>query len=539
MAGSLLPSSDEISPVIPDRWIRPLPKRSIKSRLTTEAADQIAYPPNPPTASLPAYSHDYQHEHESFHDDEAHDENCPHYHCNHDDDSDALESVDNDSPIAQRHGTAHRTSPRSPRSQRHGRYNSYSGKSSSAPDGYEAFENTNNKKKRKIPTSGSLSMHQGSLNSEFDHLGLSSAEASNEDLELTRAISTSPSGLGVQGAGRGRTGRKSNARNPLGLSTNGTNVRPNSAKHDQNAATNGENSKADQGIISKAIANATTLLRNPLGKGQETVGVLDQQPKTTPTNSQFTFTCESDAKGVKFPEQSLYSPEYATRVNSAPAAAPSQTPKYSNQAAQYPPAGSQQAPPPHSNSQGAPANNQKQRSRRRKGDVYVLAARQRKLQQEYQNLQHPPSHEDIWICEFCEYESIFGAPPHALVRQYEIKDRRERKRLAEKRRLLEKAKLKGRKGKKQTKNAAKAANSTAQPPGNQQNYDQEPIDQMDDYLDEGYDDAIPMPDPPPPAPAKHTMPGSYAGAGGGGGGTSRTSSGSVAAGDGTGGGTIR
>lgn len=266
--------------------------------------------------------------------------------------------------------------------------------------------------------------------------------------------------------------------------------------------------------------------------------MLDQQPKTTPTNSQFTFTCESDAKGVKFPEQSLYSPEYATRVNSAPAAAPSQTPKYSNQGAPYPPAGSQ-APPPHPNSQGAAANSQKQRPRRRKGDVYVLAARQRKLQQEYQNLQHPPSHEDIWICEFCEYESIFGAPPHALVRQYEIKDRRERKRLAEKRRLLEKAKLKGRKGKKQTKNAAKAANSNAQQPNNQQNYDQEPIDQMDDYLDEGYDDAVPMPDPPPPAPAKHSMPGSYAGAGGGGG-TSRTSSGSAGvAGGGAGGGTIR
>lgn len=262
--------------------------------------------------------------------------------------------------------------------------------------------------------------------------------------------------------------------------------------------------------------------------------MLDQQPKTTPTNSQFTFTCESDAKGVKFPEQSLYSPEYATRVHSAPAAAPSQTPKYTNQ--QYP-----AGPQPQQqqvNGQGVPVSNQKQRPRRRKGDVYVLAARQRKLQQEYQNLQHPPSHEDIWICEFCEYESIFGAPPHALVRQYEIKDRRERKRLAEKRRLLEKAKLKGRKGKKQTKNAAKAANNPAQQNANNQNYDQEP-DQMDDYLDDGYDDAIPLPEHPPQPPAKNTMPGSYAGAGGGGG-TSRTSSGSAGvAGGGPGGGTIR
>lgn len=359
-------------------------------------------------------------------------------------------------------------------------------------------------------------------------MGVSSRDGSTDD--VTQAYDQSPSGgIGVSGAGRSRSARKSNSRNPLGVSVNGSNVRAGSAKYDQSAVANingkrasqrqleetltapsGDGPKADQGIISKAIANATTLLRNPLGKGQENVGVLDQQAKTTPTNSQFTFTCESDAKGVKFPEQSLYSPDYAHRVNSAPAAAPSQTSKYSNnQATQYAGVGSQQAAPPQQPATNPPPQ-QKQRPRRRKGDVYALAARQRKLQQEYSNLQHPPSHEDVWICEFCEYESIFGSPPHALVRQYEIKDRRERKRLAEKRRLLEKAKLKGRKGKKQTKNAAKAANTAAQQPLNNSNYDQQPLDQTDDYLDEGYDeDPIPMPDPPPQALAKQPMPGSY------------------------------
>lgn len=153
----------------------------------------------------------------------------------------------------------------------------------------------------------------------------------------------------------------------------------------------------------------------------------------------------------------------------------------------------------------------KGKPRRRKGDVYALAARQRKLQQEYNNLQHPPSSDDVWICEFCEYESIFGTPPHALIRQYEIKDRREKKRLAEKRRLLEKAKLKGRKGKKQSKNAAKTANSTSQQPINQQAYDQELHDPAaDDYLDDGYeDDTIHMPSAPPPPISNKAMPGSY------------------------------
>lgn len=385
-------------------------------------------------------------------------------------------------------------------------------------------------------------------------MSIASKDGSTDD--MSQGYPTSPSGLGVQGAGRGRTGRKSNARNPLSVSTNGSNARPGSTRHDQGAAANansmesqyfareqtltgetGDGTKADQGIISKAIANATTLLRNPLGKGQENVGVLDQQAKTPPTNSQFTFTCESDAKNVKFPEQSLYSPEYAHRVNSAPAATPSQIQKYSNQGTQYGGTGSQQVPPSQQqvNHNAAAPNNQKQRPRRRKGDVYALAARQRKLQQEYSNLQHPPSPEDIWICEFCEYESIFGSQPHALIRQYEIKDRRERKRLAEKRRLLEKAKLKGRKNKKQSKNAAKAANSTAQQPINQQNYDQQPLDQMDDYLDDGYDDdPIPMPADPPQAPHKQAMPGSY------GTNTGRAGSGSAGiAGGGPGGGAIR
>ena len=65
----------------------------------------------------------------------------------------------------------------------------------------------------------------------------------------------------------------------------------------------------------------------------------------------------------------------------------------------------------------------------------------------------------MWICEFCEYEDIFGVPPVALIRQYEVKDRAERKRQAEKRRLLEKAKAKGRKGKKGNKKGNNNANN--------------------------------------------------------------------------------
>lgn len=150
---------------------------------------------------------------------------------------------------------------------------------------------------------------------------------------------------------------------------------------------------------------------------------------------------------------------------------------------------------------GAPANAPVKKTRRSPGSIYSLAARQRRIQQQYANLHHPPNPEDIWICEFCEYEAIFGRPPEALIRQYEIKDRKERRRLAEKRRLLEKAKMKGRKGKKATKNAAKHAATTQQPA----HAPTEPVpmdghrSHPDDYVGPEYDDeAIPVPSPTPP-----------------------------------------
>jgi len=75
-------------------------------------------------------------------------------------------------------------------------------------------------------------------------------------------------------------------------------------------------------------------------------------------------------------------------------------------------------------------------------------------------MHHPPAPEDYYLCEFCEYELIFGHPPEALIRQYEIKDRRRRREEAERRRLLEKAKMKSRKGKKATNNKMAAKNTT-------------------------------------------------------------------------------
>ena len=165
--------------------------------------------------------HDHYHDHDHDH------EHCDHHHhCHHDDEEDELDSAD-DSPVAVRQATSYRSSPRSPRSSRHQRYGSHSKGSISGPDGYEAFENTNNKKKRKIPTSGSLSLHHGALANDMAHLGISNQDGSADD-------PYGPSGLGVQGAGRGRYARKSNTRHPLGPSVNGSNVRGGASKYDQN-----------------------------------------------------------------------------------------------------------------------------------------------------------------------------------------------------------------------------------------------------------------------------------------------------------------
>lgn len=88
------------------------------------------------------------------------------------------------------------------------------------------------------------------------------------------------------------------------------------------------------------------------------------------------------------------------------------------------------------------------------------AARNRRRSATEHNHNNPPKLEDIWICEFCEYEAIFGEPPRALIRAYELQDRRVRQEEADRRRLLERAKAKARKGKKAGKAAAKGSVAT-------------------------------------------------------------------------------
>jgi len=162
---------------------------------------------------------------------------------------------------------------------------------------------------------------------------------------------------------------------------------------------------------------------------------------------------------------------------------------------------SQQGPPRQNAPHPAPKKN-----RRATAKEYLNAARQRRDEQIRKNERNPVSKEDQWTCEFCEYEQIFGEPPMALIRQYEIKARATRKKDEERQRLLAKVKTKGRKGKK----GSKPAQKTAPPPPDrqpQQSQHHAPTDyhqdqegtQSEEYYDdqEEYDEEGSQDDPPP------------------------------------------
>lgn len=373
-------------------------------------------------------------------------------------------------------------------------------------------------------------------------------------------------GTGISGAGRGRYGRREvkDGRRPLAstaVNSAGGHV-VQQAAHTGLKGTNGEQLRkpmqysADRhqdvhpgqanahtsGIISRAIRSAAESA--PLTPQKENVSLLQQNSNrlSASPKTQFTFTCESDS-GNKMHEQApadVYRDRSAagypvqnnkqrgSAMNGANIHQSTQTANMSNVGAVdnskhyphgLPPIMNPQPPqmPPSQQAQQAqqqPNNQKLPRPRRSQSKELAFAARQRKLQQQYSNYHHKPRREDMWICQFCEYEDIFGEPPMALIRSYEIKDRQERKKAAEKRRLLEKAKQRGRKGKKGSgKNGNKGQGVAPPAPVQDPGYDGAPLD-GDDYFDDedGYDYDPVGPDgeddyddggyypPPPPVP---------------------------------------
>lgn len=259
--------ADTTSSVYPDRPIRPLPKRRLRSRLSPEVAESILYPlEGSPTKVL---FHD-PYEAASRKAGALQNADTPKIRSSsaekeigNDAGKDSYQFKGNDTGsddddsivVTRRYQEPHqRTGVVNIISSRNGHVYSRNeaskltkppmpqstGSSGDSIDGYDSFENTNNKKKRKVPMSGSLGSHQSSLAAEMAQMGISSTR----DIDVTYAeadggvghyygtgSSAKPStsaGNGISGAGRGRYGKAGpknySGRSPLGVSTNGSNA---------------------------------------------------------------------------------------------------------------------------------------------------------------------------------------------------------------------------------------------------------------------------------------------------------------------------
>lgn len=238
-------SPDTSSSMYPDRPIRPMPRRSLRARLSPDQADTIEFPHNPPsTGPLFNFPYSTNGERENRHlrtgENDHHACHCGHTHS--EVESEEEEDVRN-GPVP--------VSPSYQYSRRlHGKpapgvSDAYrkAGSTASSVDGYESFENTNNKKKRKIPNMGTLASMRHTGLSDVAGAGVAHAHetgAMDDGDGPGRYYSSAPStpqhnnsGTGISGAGRGRFGRSASGRSErrvLGNSTNLVNAKASSKR---------------------------------------------------------------------------------------------------------------------------------------------------------------------------------------------------------------------------------------------------------------------------------------------------------------------
>ncbi|CAZ79492.1 unnamed protein product [Tuber melanosporum] len=282
------------------------------------------------------------------------------------------------------------------------------------PDSYEWSENTNNKKKRKIPTpanpGGSSGGNGGGGGGSHSSPGFSPASTPTPRNRWKPSGSSQRSPLSTISTGSQGSLRRAGRRYPSSPSVETFTQRlPDRRPSSVDPVTPLKGSRRNAGAAA--------------GVGP-------------PKQTQFTFVCESPVSAsLAFSSTGNKSTNANTPGDSSGYPKSMHTvgtqtsPSISDTNANYPPA-PQQVKKKSGKTRPAATSRQD----------YALLRRRRQ-----EALGGGNSNGEIWICEFCEYESIFGEAPEALMRQYEIKDRKERRKLAEKRRLLEKAKQKGKK----------------------------------------------------------------------------------------------
>lgn len=241
-------SPDTSSSMYPDRPIRPLPRRSLRARLSPEQAEHIVFPENPPSTG-PLFNFPYSGTERGNRalrtgDNDHHACHCGHTHS----------EVESEEEEEERNGPL----PSSPSYQYSRQLAGRSGTSgagghhkpssaSSSVDGYESFENTNNKKKRKIPnmgTMGNMGGHHATLSADLAGTPAGQtheAGVADQDEDPARYYTSSPStpqhntnaGTGISGAGRGRFGRSGSGRSErrvLGTSNSLVNAKASSKR---------------------------------------------------------------------------------------------------------------------------------------------------------------------------------------------------------------------------------------------------------------------------------------------------------------------
>lgn len=250
-----------MSPVYPDRPIRPLPKRSLRERLSPEVADQIPFPTAPISPetmfsnlqySTPKTQREVSRlgiqdvDRALIDAQEGYEESCKSCHLQRLDLHTNCEADDSISMISRYRELNEKGIP-VPNTNSHGMGRAVQPiarsvtSSNESIDGYDSFENTNNKKKRKIPVPGGPGSYNSnlstSLSNDLANMGISASyppsgevgspiEDGHDGMSYgtgNAAMLPSPSGTGISGAGRGRYGRSGrrdgNGRSPLGVAT--------------------------------------------------------------------------------------------------------------------------------------------------------------------------------------------------------------------------------------------------------------------------------------------------------------------------------